>query len=162
MITPDSFKMIESVSRAALEKHPVWAHFESPQDRQIILDWGVASETVDGEIKRYEYCGPPPLYPVLELDPLPSLPHLVVGVTFESSLETRCSGYLLEPHAYGVFVGDEEFCLNRNLPQPAKEVAERLADALGTSAELLFPLHYASKIRNQQGIAIQGAIEAFW
>jgi len=162
MITPDSFEMIESASRTALEKHPVWAHFESQEDRRIILDWGVAPERVDGEIERYAYCGPPPLYPVLELDPLPSRPHLVIGTTFESNLGTRCNGYLLEPHAYGIFVGDDEFCLNRNLARLSKQTAERLATALGTRVELLFPLRYQSGIRNHHGNTIEGTLEVFW
>ncbi len=162
MITPDSFEMIETVSREALEKHPVWAHFESPEDRQTILGWGVAPEIVDDEVSRYEYCGPPPLYPVLEVDPLPSQRHLIVGVTFESSGGIRCAGYLLEPHAFGIFVGDVEFCLNRNLVQLSEQVAVRLASALDTSADLLFPLRYTSELRNQQGIAIQGTLEQFW
>jgi len=162
MITPDSFEMIEIASRAALEQHPVWAHFESPKDRQIILDWGVAPERVDSEITRYEGCGSPPLYPVFELDPLPSRRHLVVGATFESGLGIRCGGYVLEPHAYGIFVGDDEFCLNHNLAQSSKQTAERLATALGTCAELLFPLRYESGIRNHRGITIEGTLEAFW
>ena len=85
MITPDSFEMIESASRTALEKHPVWAHFESQEDRRIILDWGVAPERVDGEIERYAYCGPPPLYPVLELDPLNARAMNALGVYAEQS-----------------------------------------------------------------------------
>ena len=162
MITPDSFEMIETVSCEALEKHPVWAHFESPEDRETILGWGVAPERVDSEFNRYEYCGPPPLYPVFELDPLPPQQHLVVGVTFESSHGIRCAGYLLEPHAFGVFVGDGEFCLNRNLAQLSKQVALRLASALDTSTDRLFPLRYACEFRNHHGIAIQGRLEAFW
>ena len=162
MITPDSFEMTESISRTALEKHPVWAHFESPQDRLTILDWGVAPAIVDREISHFEGCGPTPLYPVLELDPLPAQPHLVVGVTFESSLEIRCAGYLIEPHAFGIFVGDDEFCLNRNLVQRSEQTALRLAAALGTRVDLLFPLRYACEIRNHHGATIQGTLEAFW
>lgn len=162
MITPDSFEMIETVSREALEKHPVWAHFESPEDREIILSWGVTPERLDGEIRRYEFCGPSALYPVLELDPLPSQRHLIVGVTFESSDEIRCAGYLFEPHAFGIFVGDEEFCLNRNLAQLSEQNAARLASALDTRLDRLFPLQYTCEFRNQQGIAIAGKLEPFW
>ena len=162
MITPDSFEMIENISREALEKHPVWAHFESTEDREIILGWGVTPESVDGEISRYEFCGPSALYPVLELDPLPSLRHLVIGVTFETRQGTRCAGYLFEPHAFGIFVGDEEFCLNRNLAQLSERIAARLASALDTRADRLFPLQYTCAFRNHQGIAIEGTLDPFW
>jgi len=162
MITPDSFEMIETASRRALEKHPVWAHFESSEDRRILLDWGVSPERIDGEIARYDYCGSPPLYPVLELDPIPARAHMVVGVTFESDLGIRLPGYLLEPYAFGIFVADTEFCLNRSLVQLSARAAGRLASALDTDAERLFPLRYACELRNHQGAAIEGTLAPFW
>jgi hypothetical protein len=161
MISPDSFEMIESVSREALDKHPVWAHFKSPEDRQTLLGWGVPAECIDREVIRYDYCGSPPLYPVLELDPLPSQRHMVVAVTFESSLGIRCAGYRLEPHAFGIFVGDSEFCLNRSLAQISKQVAVQLASKLGTSVDRLFPLQYACELRDHEGITIQGTLDPF-
>jgi hypothetical protein len=83
-------------------------------------------------------------------------------VTFESSHGIRCAGYLLEPHAFGIFIGDDEFCLNRNLVQLSERVAARLASALDTSADLLFPLQYACGFQSHQGIAIRGTLEPFW
>lgn len=162
MISSDSFEMTESVSRAALERHPAWAHFESPDDRETILGWGVAPEIVDRELERYEFCGPQPLYPVLKLDPLPPLAHLIVAVTFESQSGIRCAGYLLEPHAFGLFVGDREFCLNRSLASLSQRVASELAAALDTRPDLLFPLRYESELESHDGSAIRGTLERLW
>jgi hypothetical protein len=154
--------MIESISRAALERHPVWAHFEAATDRDTILAWGVDPEIADREIGRYEFCGPQPLYPVLQLEPLPPQSHLIIGVTFESKLGSRCPGYLLEPHAFGIFVEDREFCLNRNLEGLSQRVAVRLASALDTNPDQLFPLRYESELRSHDGDEIRGSVERFW
>jgi hypothetical protein len=162
VITPDSFKMAETVSREALAKHPVWAHYESPEDRNTILGWGVTPESADREIARYKLCGTQPLYPVLELDPLPPQRHLIVAVRFESNLGIQYPGYLLEPHAFGLFVGDREYCLNRSLAGLSERVAVRLADALETACDLLFPLQYTSELRNHEGVEIRGTLERFW
>jgi hypothetical protein len=154
--------MIESISRAALERHPAWAHLESPEDRETILGWGVAPGIADREIARFEFCGPQPLYPVLKLYPLPPQRHLLLGVTFSSDSGIRCPGYLLEPHAFGLFVGDREFCLNRHLAGLSKRIAVRLATALGTAPERLFPLRYESALRRHDGSEIRGTLERFW
>jgi len=162
VITPDSFEMIETVTRGALEKHPVWAHYETPEDRGTILSWGVAPETADREIGRYELCGPQPLYPVLRLDPLPPQAHLIVAVRFESNLGIWCPGYVLAPHAFGLFVGEREYCLNRSLAGLSERVALRLAAALETDCDLLFPLRYSSELRSHDGAEIRGVLERFW
>jgi hypothetical protein len=162
MHTADTFEMIETITREALARHPVWAHFEQEEDRDVILGWGVRETTVDDEIARYEFCGPQPLFPVLQLDPLPPRPHLIVSVTFESACGASLPGYLLEPHAFGVFAGDREFCFNRNLASIAARAADGLASDLGRDPERLFPLAYASDLRTHTGCAIRGEIAAFW
>jgi hypothetical protein len=162
MHTADTFEMIEIITRGALERHPVWTHYEQEQDRDVILGWGVREKTLDDEVARYEFCGPQPLFPVLQLDPLPPRPHLIVSVTFESACGTSLAGYLLEPHAFGVFAGDREFCFNRILASLAARAAAGLASALGRRPERLFPLAYSSDLRTPEGRAIRGEIAAFW
>jgi len=162
MITADSFEMIELITREALERHPVWAHYERSDDHNRILGWGVRGETLDGEIARYEFCGPQPLYPVLQLDPLPRMPHLVVSVSFHTSCGISLPGYLLEPHAFGVFIGDHEICFNRNLRSLAARTAAGLGAALDRDPECLFPLRYAAALRTDDGREISGEIDRFW
>jgi hypothetical protein len=162
MIEPETFEMIESVSQAALEKHPVWAHFENRDDRTAILDWGVGRDRLDDEIARYDHCGTQPLYPVMQVDPLPPLRHLIVAVTFESGTGQCCAGYMLAPHAYGIFVGDREYCLNRNLAALSARVATRLAEALDTPVDDLFPFQYESRVTDHDGVAIRGTLDRFW
>jgi len=162
MITPDRFEMIETISADALAKHPVWAHYESAGDREVLLGWGVAPAVADREIDRYAFCGPAPLFPVLALHPIPPLRHLLIGVTFELPAGRRCSGYLLTPHGYGLFVGGREFCLNRTLAGHSARVAAELATAVDSSVEELFPLRYESPLQASGGEAIRGAIERFW
>ena len=162
MHTAETFEMIETITREALERHPVWAHFEQAEDRDVILGWGVHEQTVDDQIARYEFCGPQPLFPVLELDPLPLRPHLILCVTFESARGATMPGYLLEPHAFGVFAGDREFCFNRIMAPIAARAAAGLAAAVDCEPEQLFPLAYTSDLRTHAGHAIRGEIAAFW
>jgi len=162
MIDPDSFEMIERVSRQALERHPAWAPFESADDRERILDWGVDAKHLDDEIARFEFCGPSALYPVLQLDPLPPLRHLIIAVDYESDAGVRCSGYWFEPNAHGLFVGDREFCLNRSLAELSGRVATRFAAALDTTVAELFPLRYRSSFATSGDAQTRGSLERFW
>lgn len=161
MITPENFEMIETISPEALERHPVWACFEATIDRETLLGWGVPAATVDREITRYEFCGHQPLYPVLQLEPLPPQQHLIVRVTFATACGGEIAGYLLEPHAFGIFVNGLEFCFNRNLPSLSGRVAAELETALGTT-QPIFPLRYASDLRLDTGDRIAGDISRFW
>jgi hypothetical protein len=154
--------MIETISREALEKHPAWAPYDEEVDRETILAWGVSGEALARELARYEFCGPQPLYPVLRLDPLPAQPHLVIAVSFDAAGGEQLRGYVFAPHAFGVYVGADEFGFNRNLAGLSARAAARLAAALGTDPERLFPLRYASELRAADGSAIAGEISAFW
>jgi len=162
MITADTFEMIETLTRDALEVHPVWTHYEKSEDRDTILSWGVPVKALDDELARYEYCGPRPLYPVLQLDPLPSKDHLIVAAAFETACGIALSGYVLDPHAFGLFVGDQEFCFNRNLVGVSARAAAKLGAALADEPGRLFPLRYASRFRSHDGRAIEGEIERYW
>jgi len=162
LLTTDTFEMIETLSRAALERHPVWTHYDKPEDRDVILGWGVPRQALDEEIARYEFCGPQPLYPVLEFDPLPPKDHLIVGATFALANGTTLTGYLLEPHAFGLFVENQEFCFNRSLASLSDRTAGRLAAALGERPDELFPMRYTTGVRASDGRTIEGEIDRFW
>lgn len=161
MITPETFEMIETISLEALEWHPVWAPFETAADRDRLLAWSISEEKLDREITRYEFCGHQPLYPVLQLDPLPFQPHMIVHVVFEAANGLSLPGYVLAPHAFGIFVNEREFCFNRNLPALAGRVASALETALGNEGQI-FPLRYASNLRLHDGREISGEISSFW
>jgi hypothetical protein len=162
MITADTFEMIETITREALQRHPVWTHYDESTDRETILGWGVRAKTVDDEIARYEFCGPQPLFPVLQADPLPRRPHLIVSVAFDTASGAGLPGYLLDPHAFGLFVDDREFCFNRTLGGLSARAAASLGSALGEDPERLFPLRYAAELRTDEGRAIRGEIERYW
>lgn len=162
MISADSFEMIETLSREALAKHPVWAHFRDPEDRARILAWGVSAATLDAEVARLEYCGTPLLFPVIRTDPLPPIPHLIVAASFECADGTRLPGYLIAPHAFGLYVGDRELCFNRNLAGASARAAAGLGAALGREPEQLFPLRYTSALREADGSRNEGEIPRFW
>ena len=162
MIEPESFEMIESVSHEALEKHPVWAHFEDPADRTTIAGWGVDPGRLEEEIARYDHCGTQPLYPVLQVDPLPPIRHLIVAATFDSNTDICCAGYLLAPHAFGIFVGDREYCLNRNLAALSARIAASLAEALDARVDDLFPFRYESRLTAHDGNVLRGTLDRFW
>ena len=131
MISAAGFRMIELLSPADLEAHPVWADFHEERDRARILSWGVDPERLAAEIERYDYCGRAPLYPVLDLTAASDVasPSLALRVTLPDG--RVLPGYRVAEVAYGVYVGDEEFCLNPSLPARARRELDRLAAALG-------------------------------
>lgn len=157
---PAEFRMIETLSREALAQHPLWAPFRPP-DRARILRWGVDPERLDAELSRYDYCGLDPLFPVPDDEPLDDPKDVFVAVTAVLACGRALPGYLLEPQAFGVFVGEREFTFNRGLPDFSRRAAERLAQALDTAPDAVFPLRYRS-VRDLAGGPLEGAIDAPW
>ncbi|MBW2242260.1 MAG: hypothetical protein JRH01_09755 [Deltaproteobacteria bacterium] len=162
MRTTDDFELIESVSADALVSHPVWSHWAPEVDRERVLAWGVAEEELDRQIELFESCGPVPLYPVLDLADLGDRKDLVVATRFEAADGARLWGYLLEPHAFGIFHLGEEYSFNRNLPAFSEREAERLAAALGTSADMIFPLFFHVDDEIPVTAGNEGEITRFW
>lgn len=159
---PDAFEMIETLDREALSRHPVWTPFR-PADRPYILAWGVAPERLDEQIALYAFCGPDPLFPVLDRTGLPARPDLIVAAHFElgtSGLELP--GYVLAPHAWGVFTDRCEFVFNRGLPGASRRSAERLAAALAVSVQAVFPMRYRSGLPSPDGARSEGEFAAPW
>ena len=162
MIDSASFAMVDTLTRQDAERHPVWSHYDEPDHRSLILGWGVSPATLDAEIERFEYCGTRPLYPVLELDPLPRLEHLIIVARFVAASGSSLMGYLLEPHAFGLFVGDREFCFNRHLVSAARIAERKLSLALGEPAEGLFPMVYSTGLRAHDGRLVEGRLQRYW
>jgi hypothetical protein len=162
VIEAAKFELVEMLTRETLRQHPVWSHFEEPRDRERVLAWGVAPERLDEQLGRFDFCGLEPLYPVLELDPLPKDRDLIVSVRFSAPCGIELEGYLLDPHAFGVFAGEREHSFNRSLPRFAERGARQLAQELGRELEELFPLEYATELRSRDGSPIRGRIEPCW
>ena len=162
MITPATFEMIETVSREALERHPVWTPYDPATDREAVLAAGVDPATLDREFGRYEFCGLQPLRPVMQIDPIPSLRHVIVAARFDTAVGRTLPGYLLEPHSFGVFVDRHDFCFNRTLPSLAARAAKSLARALGCAPDQVFPMEFRSGLRREDGSEIAGRVAAFW
>lgn len=157
---PEDFELIETLDRKAFERHPVWKTYRSG-DRSWILSWGVEPAWLDAELERFGYCGPEPLFPVLEYDPLPERGEVAVGVELELASGAVVPGYLLEPLAFGVFA-DVEYTFNRGLPRFALRNAERLAATLGISRDEVFPVRYRSAVRRSDGSPLEGEIGELW
>jgi hypothetical protein len=145
---PEAFEMVETLDRGALERHPVWTPFR-PADRPWILAWGVPPERLDQQIALYQYCGPDPLFPVLDRGRLPARPDLIVAARFTlGATGAGCPGYVLAPHAWGVFTERSEHVFNRGLPAASRRSAERLLAALGLAVapEHAFPMRYRTTL----------------
>lgn len=162
MIDADRFEMVDTINCEALRRHPVWSHFEDGVDRERVLEWGVTAQRLDAELTRLDSCGLQPLYPVLELDPLPKQRDLIVAVRFCTPRGAELEGYLFDPLAFGVFVGEREFAFNRKLPGFAERTARRLAEALDQPIEAIFPLAYATDLRTADGRPLVGRLETCW
>jgi len=162
MQAAEKFEMRDVVDREALEEHPVWAPFKGDEDREMILGWGVATERLDREVDRFEYCGTDPMFPVLQCDPLPRIGGMVLAVTFETASGKKVGGYLIGTSAFGIFAEDREFTFNRNLHEAGAFAARRLGEALGLGARELFPLRYFTGLRKSDGREVEGTFESFW
>ena len=158
---PESFELIETVDRDALARHPVWKTYRA-SDRPWILAWGVDPSRLDAQLERLAYCGPAPLFPVLEYAPLAEkCDDLVVAAELRLAAGSLLPGYLLEPLAFGVFA-DHEYTFNRSLPDHARQMAERLASELGIAREQVFPMTYRSAVHGPGGGPLTGEILAPW
>jgi len=152
MIDAAQFRMIELLSQADLEAHPVWADFHDERDRARVLSWGVTSAQLDREIERYDYCGRAPLYPVLDLSIAFEVASPSIALSFTLPGGTALPGYCVGETSFGVYHGEAEFCLNPSLPARARAELERLATALGREPSQLVPLAYvpAAEIGNPE------------
>jgi len=162
MIDSGSFEMVEKLTRGDIERHPAWSHYDESEDRSRILSWGVTAAALDAEVERFQYCGTQTLYPVLELDPLPDIEHLIIAADFVTASGMSLPGYLLAPDVFGVFAGEREFCFNRKLVSAAAIAARKLSEALGEAPEDLFPLRYTSRARTHDGRALEGEFQRYW
>ncbi len=159
MIGPAGFRMIELLTRVDLEAHPVWADFNDERDRARILSWGVTTERLDAEIERYDYCGRAPLYPVLDLASTAEVASPSVGLRVSVPDGSILAGYRLGENSFGVYVGDEEYCLNLSLPSRARAELERLAATLGRETAALASLRYESVSELGNRGRIEGVLE---
>ena len=162
MQAAEKFEMRDVVGREALEAHPAWAPFRGGEDREMILGWGVTAERLDEEIDRFAYCGTEPLFPILQLDPLPEIGGMVLAATFEAKNGRTLSGYLIGGGAFGLFTEQREFSFNTSLPEAGGFVARRLGDALSMDWRDLFPFRYQTGFCGVDGREIEGAFESFW
>jgi hypothetical protein len=158
---PDAFEMIETLDREALSRHPVWTPFR-PADRPWILAWGVAPERLDEQLALYAFCGPEPLFPVLDRERLPARSDLIVAAEVTLSCGVGLPGYVLAPHAWGVFTDRAEFVFNRGLPGASRRSAERLAAALGVLVASVFPMRYRMALPGPDGACAEGEFPAPW
>ena len=106
----------------------------------------MTTECLDTEIERYDYCGRAPLYPVLDLASATEVASPSVGLRVSLPDGEILAGYRLGENAFGVYVGDEEYCLNPSLPSRARAELDRLAAALGRETAALASLRYESVI----------------
>ena len=159
MIDAAGFRMVEWLTRADLTDHPVWADFHRDVDRSRILSWGVSSESLDAEIERYDYCGRPPLYPVLELESTADVSHLTVALQVQLPGGVLALGYRIGDRVLGIYAGEEEYCLNSELPSRSRAELVRLSDALGCEAAELATLRYESVAELGPGGQSHGVFE---
>jgi len=146
VITAAEFRMAEMVGRPELMDHPVWADFQGDRDRERILSWGVAEARLDAELAHYDYCGRSPLYPVIDLACTSDLPSPTVALRVVLPGGATAGGYRIGDRVLGVYLGDDEYCLNPNLPARARAEVERLARALGCAPDALEALRYESSM----------------
>jgi hypothetical protein len=102
------------------------------------------------------------LCPVLEYNPLPeNEPTLFIKAVFETPEKYRFDGYLIGLHRYygfGLFVEDQEFVMNLNLPDMIEENLNIICNTLGRQELVLFPLMYETNYYFEGKQKINGVI----
>lgn len=158
------FELIERISPEALASHPAWTHFEVEVDRARVLASGIPAPALDDQIRRFEHCGLVPLCPVIELGELARIPDVMLAARFTSPRGPVFDGYLLDPHAFGLFHEGEEYSFNRSLPGFSAREARRLAATLGCQVEDLFPLVWKLDPRATKDVELtaEGSVASFW
>ena len=158
-----AFELIERVTPEALGRHPAWTHFEPDLDHDRLIGWGVTVKQIEEQEAAFVACGLIPLYPVLDPASLEDRNDVALAAHFESAAGPCVSGYLLEPHAFGLFVDGHEFSFNRNLREFSGREAVRLADAIGVDAKALFPMTWRldERLRKLPG-EHEGVLAAYW
>lgn len=159
VIDAKRFRMIELVTLEDLLEHPVWADFQGDRDRTRILSWGVSEACLEDAIERYDYCGRSPLYPVLELENTEDFSNPTIALRIALPGGGFATGYRMGDLAVGVFLGDEEYCLNPKLPSRSRAEFDRLARALGCEPAELGPLRYESVAELGTKGRVQGVFE---
>lgn len=162
MIGPSDFALREVVDAEAIALHPVWAPYGDAGDRELILSWGVEADRLDRELVRYDDCGPSMHFPVLALQPLPRKAGVIVAARFVGADGRSLEGWVMPPHAFGLFADGHDISFNRTLPGMAAAQLRRLGDLLGSTAEPLFPIRYESGLEQVDAGAIRGEIARFW
>jgi len=144
MIDAAGFRMVELITREDLVDHPVWADFGGDEDRDRILTWGVSAGALDDAIAHYDYCGRPPLYPVLDPTSAAQIAHLTLALRVTLPGGAVELGYQVGGLVLGVYRDGEEYCLNPTLPKRLRAERDRLAAAVGCEASALAALPYES------------------
>jgi hypothetical protein len=84
---------------------------------------------------------------------------LFIKARFYAS-EHTFDGYLVGTHALGLFVNEEQFVLNLNMPDRIEGHLVEICRLLGCQPFKLFPLRYESPVRSKEGDPIAGTIAA--
>ncbi len=158
------FELIERISPEALASHPAWTHFEVEVDRARVLAWGVPAPALDDQVRQFEHCGLVPLCPVIEIGGLARIPDVMLAARFTAPGGPVFDGYLLDPHAFGLFHETEEYSFNRSLPGFSAREARRLAATLGCEVGDLFPLVWQLDPRATKDgeLTAAGSVAIFW
>lgn len=100
--------------------------------------------------------------PVFNWDPIRSdEPTLFIKADFIAADGTKFEGYLVglkSFHAFGLFVGDEEYVLNINLPEFIDMDLQAIRKQLGKSELNLFPLEYKTEVSFEDHKKLAGTI----
>ena len=132
-------------------------------DHDRLIGWGVTVQQIEEQEAAFVACGLIPLYPILDSGALEDRADVALAAHFESAAGVRVSGYLLDPHAFGLFVDGHEFSFNRNLREFSAREAGRLAEALGVAPDALFPMTWRLDERLQKLPGEhEGVVTAFW
>lgn len=145
MLTRATFRLELAPNEVALRDHPVWASYTEPNDGAVIASWGVDPSWLEQSLRSFDgfdqgYTHP--MFPVLDYAAACELSHLCVAADFTLANGAALLGFLVETHAFGLFIDGGIEMFNPYLRAWAREAAGRVEQRLGSPA---FPARWTAR-----------------
>ncbi|MEZ6053338.1 MAG: hypothetical protein R3C02_18425 [Planctomycetaceae bacterium] len=156
--------LVRHLKREHLEKHPVWAVFDSPEDFEWILSWGEAGEQIAHEINQ-AFAADDYYYPVLQLDDhWDCLRCVQIRATITAADGTEFLGCISGTYAFCIEIFPEIESddspglglISLHWPDRFERTLDELREKTGLSLDPFFPLRYKTEFRDSKGMRIEG------
>ena len=148
---------IGDLSESIFFECPIWIMYEDPDQDEVIKEWGV--DLKKAWSKKVENIEDEYYFPYLGKDKVALTRGIYLYCMVDFSSGHQLFGYITGGFAFCVFYKQKKYLFNKNMHDFGKETATRLASALSTDANSLFPLKFKPVSNLSPG---EVKLEKFW